>query len=111
MHRITGEAALSRGDLTDSEWRILDPLLPDRGDRGPTISGKRRMVNGILWVLHTGALARLLERYGNWNSVLCELQQARRVGRGIRNPGESCLETRSMPSIPPSSERTSMQLA
>jgi transposase len=61
---------LSRGDLTDSEWHILNPLLPDRGDRGPPISDKRRMVNGILWVLRTGAPWRdMPERYGNWNSV------------------------------------------
>jgi transposase len=24
---------LSRGDLTDEQWRILDPPLPDRGER------------------------------------------------------------------------------
>ena len=33
-------AALSRGDVTDAQWRILDRLLPDRGERviaqGPT---------------------------------------------------------------------------
>jgi len=46
---------LSRGDLTDAQWRILDPLLPDRGERGPEIEDKRRTVNGILWVLRTGA--------------------------------------------------------
>jgi transposase len=64
------EAALSRGDLTDEQWRILDPLLPDRGERGPAIESKRRTVNGILWVLRTGAPWRdMPERYGNWNSV------------------------------------------
>jgi transposase len=64
------EAALSRGDLTDQEWRILDLLLPDRGERGPPIPDKRRTVNGVLWVLRTGAPWRdLPERYGNWNSV------------------------------------------
>jgi hypothetical protein len=31
------EAALSRGDLTDAERRILNPLLPDRGERGPAV--------------------------------------------------------------------------
>jgi transposase len=61
---------LSRGDLTDAEWRILNPLLPDRGERGPPIPDKRRTVNGILWVLRTGAPWRdMPERYGNWNSV------------------------------------------
>src|SRR5207302_539695 len=54
----------------DAEWRILDPLLPDRGERGPAGAGKRRTVNGILWVLRTGAPWRdMPERYGNWNSV------------------------------------------
>src|SRR6266536_842220 len=46
-----GRAAVSRGDLTDTEWRILNPLLPDRGERGPAIADKRRTMNGILWVL------------------------------------------------------------
>ena len=46
---------MSRGDLTDAEWRILNPLLPDRGERGPPIPDKRRTVNGILWLLRTGA--------------------------------------------------------
>ncbi len=40
---------MSRGDLTDTEWRIFDPLLPDRGERGPSTRDKRRTVNGILW--------------------------------------------------------------
>jgi transposase len=64
------EAALSRGDLTDWEWRMFDPLLPDRGERGPPIKDKRRTVNGILWVLRTGAPWRdMPKRYGNWNST------------------------------------------
>jgi transposase len=60
------EPALGRGDLTVSEWRILDPLLSDGGERGPPISDKRRTVNGILRDLCTGAPWRdMLERYGN----------------------------------------------
>jgi transposase len=72
---------LSRGDLTDSEWRILDPLLPDRGERGPPIPDKRRTVNGILWVLRTGAPWRdLPERYGNWNSVFVRFTRWSKLG-------------------------------
>jgi transposase len=72
---------LSRGDLTDSEWHILNPLLPDRGDRGPPISDKRRMVNGILWVLRTGAPWRdMPERYGNWNSVFVRFTRWSKIG-------------------------------
>jgi transposase len=49
------EAALSRGDLTDAEWRILNPLLPARGERGHAVADRRRTVNGILWALRAGA--------------------------------------------------------
>jgi transposase len=72
---------LSRGDLTDSEWRILDPLLPNRGERGPAIADKRRRVNGILWVLRTGAPWRdMPERYGNWNSVFVRFTRWSKLG-------------------------------
>ena len=72
---------MSRGDLTDAEWRILDPLLPDRGERGPPIPDKRRMVNGILWILRTGAPWRdMPERYGNWNSVFVRFTRWSKLG-------------------------------
>jgi transposase len=75
------EAALSRGDLTDAEWRIFDPLLPDRGERGPPISDKRRTVNGILWVLRAGAPWRdMPARYGNWNSVFVRFTRWSKLG-------------------------------
>jgi transposase len=74
---------LSRGDLTDEQWRIFDPLLPDRGERGPAIESKRRTVNGILWVLRTGAPWRdMPERYGNWNSVFVRFAYAGRILHG-----------------------------
>ena len=107
---------MSRGDLTNSEWHILNSLLPDRGDRGPPISDKRRMVNGILWVLRTGAPWRdMPERYGNWNSVFVRFTRWSKIGvwdaafERWRVLGRQ--ETRSMPSIPRSSGRPSMQPA
>jgi transposase len=64
------EREFSPAELTDEQWRILDPLLPNRGQRKSRAADKRRMVNGILWVLHAGAPWRNMpERYGNWNSV------------------------------------------
>ena len=107
---------MSWGDLTDLEWHILNSLLPDRGDRGPPISDKRRMVNGILWVLRTGAPWRdMPERYGNWNSVFVRFTRWSKIGvwdaafETLASLGRQ--ETRSMPSIPRSSGRTSMQPA
>src|SRR6266566_246203 len=84
-----GRAAVSRGDLTDTEWRILNPLLPDRGERGPAIADKRRTMNGILWVLRTGAPWRdLPERYGKWNSAFASPAGASSgVGCSIRDAG------------------------
>jgi transposase len=72
---------VSRGDLTDAEWRILDRLLLDRGERGPAIADKRRTQNGILWVLRSDAPWRdLPERYGKWNSAFVRFSRWSKVG-------------------------------
>ena len=72
---------MSRGDLTDAEWRIFDPLFPDRGERGPPISDKRRTVNGILWVLRTSAPWREVPtRYGAWNAVFVRFTRWSKLG-------------------------------
>ncbi len=72
---------MSWGDLADGEWRIFDPLLPDRGERGPPVSDKRRTVNGILWVLRTGAPWRdMPARYGVWNSVFVRFTRWSKLG-------------------------------
>jgi transposase len=55
-------------DLTDVQWKVLEPLigeLPRRADgRGRPWRGSRDVLNGIRWVLRTGAQwAALPERY------------------------------------------------
>lgn len=62
---------LCRYDLTDEQWSTLAPLLPpQRPPRGRPSHDHRRVVNGILWILRSGAAWRdLPERYGKWNSV------------------------------------------
>jgi transposase len=46
-------------DLTDVQWKMLDDLIPEpirRGDgRGRPWKDRRAVLNGILWVLRTGA--------------------------------------------------------
>ena len=55
---------MSRYDLTDSEWRVIEPLLPNK-PRGVPRVDDRRVLNGIFWVLRSGAAWRdLPERYG-----------------------------------------------
>lgn len=58
-----------RHELTDDQWRRLEPLLP-KARRGPQAQDRRRIVNGILWLDKTGAPWRdLPERYGPWRTV------------------------------------------
>ncbi|WP_201770092.1 transposase [Kozakia baliensis] len=51
------EAGLGRGDLSETEWRVLKGLLPidaaNRG-RGRRPEHNRSIINGILWRLHCG---------------------------------------------------------
>lgn len=55
---------MSRYDLTDVEWRAIEPLLPNT-PRGVLRVDDRRVLNGIFWVLRSGAPWRNLpERYG-----------------------------------------------
>ncbi len=55
---------MSRYDLTDFEWRVIEPLLPNK-PRGVPRVNDRRVLNGIFWVLRSGAPWRdLPERYG-----------------------------------------------
>ncbi|MCE3249753.1 MAG: putative transposase [Geminicoccaceae bacterium] len=63
---------MRRYELSERDWRRLEPLLPvtrsARGGRPP--KDRRRTVDGILWVLRTGAPWRdLPERYGPWSSA------------------------------------------
>ena len=55
---------MSRYDLTDFEWRVIEPLLPNK-PRGVPRVDDRRVLNGIFWVLRSGAPWRdLAERFG-----------------------------------------------
>jgi transposase len=62
---------MSRGDLTEAEWRLLKELLPsERGRKNRPASDNRPIVNGILWRIRTGAPWRdVPEKYGKWITV------------------------------------------
>lgn len=60
---------MARFDLTDEEWAIIRPLLPSQG-RGPVRKDDRNVLNGIFYILRTGAPWRdLPERYGPHTTV------------------------------------------
>jgi transposase len=60
-----------RADLTDAQWRVLEPLLP-RGKKAgrPRKYTLRQLIDGIQWRVRTGVPWRdVPERYGPWPSV------------------------------------------
>src|SRR5680860_372004 len=61
----------TRHDLSDDQWRVLEPLLPDRAPvRGGRWMDHRLVVNAIMWRTRTGSPWRdLPECYGNWKTV------------------------------------------
>ena len=84
---------MARYDITDTEWEQIAPLLPPThtGKRGRPSAEHRPVLNGILWILRSGAPWRdLPQRYppcstcndrlrrwqqdGTWERVLQALQ-------------------------------------
>jgi transposase len=60
---------MARYDLSEAEWRIVQPLLPPTG-RGAARVDDRRVVNAIFYVLRTGSPWRdLPERFGPYTTV------------------------------------------
>jgi transposase len=71
---------MSRYDLTDFEWRVIEPLLPNK-PRGVPRVDDRRVLNGIFWVLRSGAPWRdLPERYGPRTTCYNRFVRWRRAG-------------------------------
>ena len=71
---------MRRHELTDGEWRLVEPLLP-RQARGGRCNNHRTTLSGMLWVLRTGAPWRdLPERFGRWQSVYGRFSRWRRGG-------------------------------
>jgi transposase len=62
---------MNRGDLTNRQWEQLQPLLPPQKPKtGRPAVDHRRILNGMLWILRTGAPWRdLPARYGPWRTV------------------------------------------
>lgn len=62
---------MARGDLSDEEWRVIEPFLPrERGRTSRPAHDNRRFLNEMLHVLRVGCPWRdMHERYGKWNSV------------------------------------------
>ncbi len=62
---------MKRHEVSEEEWAFLDPLIPkSEAKTGRPPRDRRLMLNGILWILSTGAQWRdLPERFGPWQTV------------------------------------------
>jgi transposase len=71
-----------RHELTDEQWAVVQPLLPQRtATTGRTPSDPRLMLDGIFWILGTGAPWRdLPERFGPWQTVYDYFRRWRKAG-------------------------------
>jgi hypothetical protein len=70
-----------RYELTDYEWTAIKPFLPNK-PRGVPRVNDRRVLNGIFWVLRSGAPWRDLPE--NVWSLYDLLQSLRSLGTGWR---------------------------
>lgn len=72
-------------DLTDAQWAFIEPLLPElprRADgRGRPWRDSREVLNGILWILRTGAQwSEMPGRYPPYQTCHRRFQQWSRAG-------------------------------
>jgi transposase len=77
-------------DLSDRQWGALDGLIPEpprrKDGRGRPWKDRRAVLNGILWVLRTGApCADAPDRYPSYQTCHRRFQQWVRSGvmRGV----------------------------
>ncbi len=69
-----------RYELTDREWSIIAPLLPNK-PRGVPRVDDRRVLNGILWRFRTGSpWAEIPDRYGPSTTCYNRFVQWREAG-------------------------------
>jgi transposase len=71
---------MGRYDLTEQEWQAIKPHLPNK-PRGVPRVDDRRVLNGIFWVLRSGAFwSDLPERYGPPTTIYNRFNRWRKAG-------------------------------
>ena len=71
-----------RYQLTDVQWGLIEPLFPHHRISGRPTREPRQVLDGILWILHTGAPWRdLPERFCPWSSVYNTFRRWQSTGR------------------------------
>ena len=71
---------MGRYDLTEKEWQAIQPHLPNKSRGVPRVDD-RRVLNGIFWVLRSGAFwSDLPERYGPPTTIYNRFNRWRKAG-------------------------------
>ena len=73
---------MKRHELMDEQWALVEPHLPLSTARtGRPARDRRTLLNGIFWILCTGAPWRdLPERFGPWQTVYDHFRKWRKSG-------------------------------
>jgi putative transposase len=62
--------AFYESDLTDEQWALLQPMLPQPNKRGRPQTDRRQVINAILYIVKGGIQWRLLPaNFPPWNTV------------------------------------------
>jgi len=75
--QVAGRTALAgTAALTDRLWQQIAPLLPpQKPPRGRPALDHRRLLEGLLWVMHTGVPWREMPAaYGSWHTAYSRYQ-------------------------------------
>jgi transposase len=79
---------LRRHELSQQQWERIASLFPHpthQDGRGRPWEDHQRLLNGILWRLHTGAPWRdIPERYGPWETIYSRFRRWREDGTWAR---------------------------
>lgn len=72
---------MRRDELSEEQWEWLQDLLPRNRKRGGQWKDHRQILNGIFWILRTGAPWRdLPQRYGPWHTVYDRFRRWQKQG-------------------------------
>ena len=75
---------MARFELSDTEWSVIAPLLPNK-PRGVPRVDDRRVLNGIFYILRTGAPWRdVPDRYGPYTTVYNRYNRWAKAGVFLR---------------------------
>lgn len=67
---------MRRHEISDDQWHLIENIFPGNARRGKPWRDHRTVLNGMFWILKTGAPWRdLPERYGPWKTVYARFRR------------------------------------